>query len=528
MTNKHDEIVEKDILFHVNKICHTPDFKSKRILCRFLRFVVKEKLAGRGDQIKGYTIGIEVLKKDETFDPEQDSLVRIHAGRLRRSLKLYYMEEGKNDPIRIEIPKGSNQPNFILVDQKKLNVRPETNSTPEIPRESSIAVVPFQNLNGDPAKAYFAHGFSEELSIELTKYEDLKIINCWHRPESNISNFKNLYTIYGARFILDGGVQIILDKISILVKLLDAKSGRQIWADRYNRNLDINHLVEIEESIAEKIAKTVGSEIGIVTQQLSDEISRLKPAKLSVFDAILRFYYYDSILTLDLAIETFQYLQQALEDDPNSGIIQAMIASMLGTSYALDYPNSEGAYEKMDEFAEKAIAMDPNSQIVRIIYVSKCFMHNEKDRFMQELSHCLSLKMTSPFRQGILGFYLCLYGEWERGKSILDKAMNKSIGYPLFFHGATSLYFYRIDDFSSALDEAMKYDVPSLFWSFLQRIACLGQLNQKGKALNQIQYLTKLKPDFETKAKYLISRYIKEEDLVLKVMDGLRKAGMKV
>ena len=101
-----------DILDQVAKICQYPEIKSKRLLCEFLRFVVEETLAGRGEDLKGYIIGTQVLGKDVDFDPEQDSLVRIHAGRLRRLLRMYYLDMGRNDRIFIEIPKGGYKPIF--------------------------------------------------------------------------------------------------------------------------------------------------------------------------------------------------------------------------------------------------------------------------------------------------------------------------------------------------------------------------------------------------------------------------------
>jgi adenylate cyclase len=72
----------------------------------FLRFIVEETLADRGDRIKAYTIGTDVLHRDAGFDPQADPIVRIEASRLRRSLERYYLIAGKNDPIRIDIPKG--------------------------------------------------------------------------------------------------------------------------------------------------------------------------------------------------------------------------------------------------------------------------------------------------------------------------------------------------------------------------------------------------------------------------------------
>ena len=78
----------------------------------FLRFVVEETLAGRGDRIKAYTIATSVLGRDEAFDPQSDPIVRIEASRLRRSLERYYLMAGEDDPIRIDIPKWGYVPSF--------------------------------------------------------------------------------------------------------------------------------------------------------------------------------------------------------------------------------------------------------------------------------------------------------------------------------------------------------------------------------------------------------------------------------
>ena len=80
----------------------------------FLRFVVEETLAGRADRLKAYTIALEVLGRDESFDPQNDPVVRMEAGKLRRRLERYYLGAGRDDPVRIEIPKGGYAPTFSL------------------------------------------------------------------------------------------------------------------------------------------------------------------------------------------------------------------------------------------------------------------------------------------------------------------------------------------------------------------------------------------------------------------------------
>src|SRR5215831_10779775 len=79
---------------------------------RFLQYVVEETLADRAERIKGYSIATEVFGRDPSFDPQTDPVIRIEASRLRRSLERYYLTAGVDDPVRIDIPKGSYIPTF--------------------------------------------------------------------------------------------------------------------------------------------------------------------------------------------------------------------------------------------------------------------------------------------------------------------------------------------------------------------------------------------------------------------------------
>jgi TolB-like protein/Tfp pilus assembly protein PilF len=107
-----EAIALDQIQAHLERIIASGAFDASRRNRAFLRFVVEETLAGRGDRIKAYAIGTSVLQRDESFNPQADPIVRIEAARLRRSLERYYLIAGQNDPIRIDIPKGSYVPSF--------------------------------------------------------------------------------------------------------------------------------------------------------------------------------------------------------------------------------------------------------------------------------------------------------------------------------------------------------------------------------------------------------------------------------
>jgi tetratricopeptide (TPR) repeat protein len=83
-------------------------------MCRFLRLVTQEALFGKPDSLKEYRIGTEVFDKDESFDPRIDPIVRNEARRLRRKIEMYYVTEGKSDPVAIDLPKGGYIPVFAF------------------------------------------------------------------------------------------------------------------------------------------------------------------------------------------------------------------------------------------------------------------------------------------------------------------------------------------------------------------------------------------------------------------------------
>jgi len=89
-------------------------FVGAERLTQFLRYVVEEYLAGRGDRLTGRSIAEQVFHRGADFDPQSDAIVRVEAGRLRRRLHLYYATTGQQDPVRIDIPKGGYAPTFEL------------------------------------------------------------------------------------------------------------------------------------------------------------------------------------------------------------------------------------------------------------------------------------------------------------------------------------------------------------------------------------------------------------------------------
>src|SRR5262245_20751856 len=102
----------EEIRATVDRMIMSDAFSRSPQLGAFLRFVVESVLQGKSDRIKGYTIGVEVLRRDVSFDPQSDPIVRVEATRLRRTIERYYAGPGADDPVIVDLPRGSYVPTF--------------------------------------------------------------------------------------------------------------------------------------------------------------------------------------------------------------------------------------------------------------------------------------------------------------------------------------------------------------------------------------------------------------------------------
>ena len=115
------EPTKVEVLEQLKRILKSEEFQSSPRKQKFLRYIVEKTLDGEGAGLKGYSIGFDVFDRGDSFDPQHDTIVRVQAGNLRKSLSLYYLKEGRSDPVLIEIPKGKYVPNFEMLAAKISN-----------------------------------------------------------------------------------------------------------------------------------------------------------------------------------------------------------------------------------------------------------------------------------------------------------------------------------------------------------------------------------------------------------------------
>ncbi len=284
-----------DVIIQIERILSSPDFLATERIRRFLSYVVHEAIDGRKQRLKGYTIAVEVLGRSPDFDLQNDPVVRIEAGRLRRSLERYYLKAGRADCVLIDIPKGTYAPEFSWIqapfdalpsppsatpvdagrEQRTRPwfgtalalaiasmglafslwlARPQQNALPA--RASgdrpALIVSPFSNLSGDAETSWLAAGMTEEIISQLAETPRFIVFKRGSAP------IKPPGAADPARmFILEGSVRISRGVLRVNGRVLDPASGEVLWSQSYDGDLRNTDTLCAEATIAMKITSAI-------------------------------------------------------------------------------------------------------------------------------------------------------------------------------------------------------------------------------------------------------------------------------
>ena len=231
---------QKAIREQLVRILNSGPFHQSQRRQRFLEYLVNETLAGRGERLKAYNVALAVFDRPETFDPMTDPLVRIEAARLREKLREYYGTDGQDDPIRIDLPKGTYTP--------QIEFRHE--DAPQIAREKgppthevsstvpSVAVLPFDDLSADQNLGYLGDGVAEDIITALSRFPDLVVVarSSSFAYKDKAVDVRQVGKELGVGYVVEGSVRKDGDKLRIVAQLIDAKTGEHVWAERFDRS----------------------------------------------------------------------------------------------------------------------------------------------------------------------------------------------------------------------------------------------------------------------------------------------------
>ncbi|WP_155303810.1 hypothetical protein [Desulfosarcina widdelii] len=508
-----------------NRILDSPEFKATDAQRAFLQYVVEKTLAGHADAIKGYTVATEVFGRHEDFDQATDPIVSIQANKLRRALERYYLVAGQNDPIRIDIPKGSYVPTFQALAPLSVEKPPPISRKIAAIHDSgwpTILVQSFENLTGNRDLEYLGIGLATEIALEITRYQEIRVLR--QRPDGRQRRASDI----GVRFVLCGSIKTDATGLKVIVNLVDGPTGLHIWVDSHRTDLNPAELISFEERIASTVVSKITCEDGIVVKTLAPESKKIPPEELTTYQAMLRFYRYLIDFSPENFLNTFAALEQACAKEPECGLAWSMLARLYSLNYSLELFDLETPIEEAAAFAERSVKLDPANQRVRTIMAFILLFKNELSAGLAEVDHALRLNPNSLVFGENIGYLMTLFGDWQRGPALINDIIEQNPYYNVSAHYALWVDWVRQEKYDRAYEETLYFRRPTLFWDPLLRAANLGLLGRIEEGVQAGNNLLQCKPDFSKRGRTLIRHYIKFDEIVERVILGLGRVGVDV
>jgi adenylate cyclase len=250
------------------RIRASASFGSSRRHCRFLTFVVEETLAGRASRIKAYTVATSVFGRADDFDPQQDSIVRIEAGRLRRAMEHYYLTTGAADRVRILIPKGTYVPRFELDEAEAAGrATSEPMSPPPRPHPGGqglrVFVSPIKNDSVGAEPACLASGLTRQLIMGLTRFVNLRVYGVTaselHGPQAGQHQCSMARDV---DFMLTGTVAVNADGLILELLMQENPGGRFVWAEQFRCDPATADMIRLRNDIADQAVQRLVAYLG--------------------------------------------------------------------------------------------------------------------------------------------------------------------------------------------------------------------------------------------------------------------------
>jgi len=368
----------------LDRVLSDEAFSGANRRSRLLRYLVEETLEDRGDGLKESVIAAEVFDRAPDYDPQVDSVVRVEVGRLRSRLAEYYDKSGRDELVRIEIPKGSYRPVFEFREDAPATPEPSsqparrqswrliaawagmaaalaaglviwrlrvlTSAAPE-----AIAVLPFLNLSGNSNDEYLGDGITDELTEVLAEFNDLRVVarTSAFQYKGKSADVREIGRNLRVGALLEGSVARTENQVRVIAQLIRTSDGYHLWSHTYETTL--TSLPEVETGIAnatrEKLARTAPA-------ARPTELATRNP---EAHDLYIRAVYVFNQRTRASTEQALDLARQAAEKDASFAqpyVLMAAAESQLNTLLA---QSAEVSAKHAWEDVAKALAIDPGN-----------------------------------------------------------------------------------------------------------------------------------------------------------------------
>jgi adenylate cyclase len=397
-----------------------------------------------------------------------------------------------------------------------------------LPDKPSIAVLPFDNMSGDPEQEYFSDGITEDIITALSRVGWFFVIarNSSFTFKGRPVEIKQVARELGVRYVLEGSVRKSGDRLRVTAQLLDASSGNHIWADRYD-----GQLIDVFDFQDQVTASVVAAIEPKLRQSEIERALNKRSDNLDAYDFLLRALQHLSIVSKERYEKARALIDAALEIDPDYG--QALSYAAWCRAFSVFFNWSE--VEENDRkdglaMARRAIEVDPeDATTLRMVANVIAILSRDHETARGHIDKSLKYDPNSPFGWACRGWINVWDENPEDAKQDFEKALRLSPLDPWAFHFANGMTFALVGlgEYEAALPWARQAarDMPG--WIATQRGLALthGHLGNTEEAAEAAKRILEIDPDFT------ISRFEKSSPFIggpvqQRLFDGLRKAGV--
>jgi len=423
----------------------------------------------------------QVIGKTELFDTVwpgmvvEENTLQVHISALRKALETGMIMTVHGRGYKYAGPRP--------VSAQATNDAAEAASEKPISHKPSIAVLPFDNMSGDPEQDYFSDGITEDIIAELGKFREFLVIarNSSFRFRGKANDVAEVAKKLGVQYVVEGSVRKIGNRVRVTVQLIDASSAAHVWGEHYDRELtDIFAIQdEITQMIAARLARQARTAIA--------SHARARPTdNMSAYDLYLRAL--QLAATYDTVDKAEPFLRQAVKLDPRFAAAHAMLGFVESIKFYWVYCNPDHLHAGL-EMAKTALQLDPDEAYGHLATgFALLYLH----RFRQaeiSLDRAVALNPNDPFILSIRALLLNYTNRPEEGLREIYEAQRRdpfALGWYEDFRGIilTTAGRYREATACYAKMEAVTS------WSLAHLTVChfeLGEIKQAQDTLARLK-----------------------------------------
>lgn len=396
---------------------------------------------------------------------------------------------------------------------------------PSLPEKPSVAVLPFDNMSGDPEQGYFADGITEDIITDLSKISGLFVIarNSSFAYKGKAPDIRTVSRELGVRYVLEGSVRRAAGRVRITAQMIDGATGGHVWADRYDR--DISDIFEVQDEVTRTIVTALKVKLTAGEAAQRGGRPRVNP---EIYDLVVRARQIALQLTPQAATEARRILESVIERDPTVAIAYARLAITTFAEYVNRWNGATA--EAMDHavaLAEKAVEVDdsePQGHIALAICHTWARRYAEAER---EAERAIALDPNSPDGYTSLGNVRDFEGRPAEAVPLYKRAyrLDPQWDMALHFMGRAFLNLERYADaekvFKMRLTFAPRSDMTRFY------LACLYACTEReDEARAMWAELKGVNPTFSVDHLARALPY-KEPRTFERLVEGLRGAGVE-